>query len=492
MKLLLATNKGLWEANQEVIAQGGWPQYYIGAYPYCFGIPEYKETTWPPSGGLRMGQSPGTHWYHAHKHGSTAIDVANGMTGVFIIEGPYDDALNKFYGDEKTPLWARTQPVIVINQLGVSPNLMRAQGFGQQDKGPDFTVNGRLQPVIDMAPGEVQLWRIANTSGRSGAYFGNFAPGIQWRQIAQDGVQFANETYKAKENENRPFLVAAGNRADLLVKAPATLGTYPVMVKHEVDPADLPSAFPVVLMQIRVRDVTPPPPPVTGRRLQFIDKLPPQPPFLANITDAEVANQVDRPRKITFTSTAPKDGAAHTINGHKFDDGDKTIDVKLDAVEEWKIINASYGPAISHPFHIHINPFQIVEVFDPNATVGIKGVGVVPKYVFDGSPLKSTDLQCSLDPKEESTWKDCHNDTSDAPRIWWDVFPIPSGARITVNGTPYEIPGHFRMRSRFVDFPGEYVLHCHILAHEDRGMMARVEVSASGKQTTGPALYKHH
>jgi len=27
------------------------------------------------------------------------------------------------------------------------------------------------------------------------------------------------------------------------------------------------------------------------------------------------------------------------------------------------------------------------------------------------------------------------------------------------------------MRSRFVDYTGQYVMHCHILAHEDRGMM---------------------
>ena len=32
------------------------------------------------------------------------------------------------------------------------------------------------------------------------------------------------------------------------------------------------------------------------------------------------------------------------------------------------------------------------------------------------------------------------------------------------------------MRSRFVDFTGTYVIHCHILAHEDRGMMTVVEV----------------
>jgi FtsP/CotA-like multicopper oxidase with cupredoxin domain len=38
------------------------------------------------------------------------------------------------------------------------------------------------------------------------------------------------------------------------------------------------------------------------------------------------------------------------------------------------------------------------------------------------------------------------------------------------------IPGYFKMRSRFVDFTGSYVLHCHILIHEDRGMMQLVGV----------------
>jgi FtsP/CotA-like multicopper oxidase with cupredoxin domain len=38
------------------------------------------------------------------------------------------------------------------------------------------------------------------------------------------------------------------------------------------------------------------------------------------------------------------------------------------------------------------------------------------------------------------------------------------------------VPGYFKMRSRFVDYPGLFVIHCHILAHEDRGMMMVVEV----------------
>ena len=48
---------------------------------------------------------------------------------------------------------------------------------------------------------------------------------------------------------------------------------------------------------------------------------------------------------------------------------------------------------------------------------------------------------------------------------------------IVANGNQIVIPGYFRMRSRFVDYAGFYVIHCHILAHEDRGMMTVVEVA---------------
>ena len=65
------------------------------------------------------------------------------------------------------------------------------------------------------------------------------------------------------------------------------------------------------------------------------------------------------------------------------------------------------------------------------------------------------------------------------------VFPIPAGIAATdQSGNPIKGPdgqqliaaGYFKMRSRFVDFTGTYVIHCHILAHEDRGMMTVVEV----------------
>ncbi len=496
--------------NQKVAMQGKWPQFYIGAYPYCFQLPLSTASSFPPPPGtLQMGQSPGTHWYHAHKHGSTAIDVSNGMVGAFIIEGKYDDDLNAFYG----PGWSRTQPVMVINQPNTSPNKMR--GGGSQDQGPDFVLNGRFAPIMDMGPGEVQLWRIVNGSGRSGAFLKALPAGFKFRQLAQDGVQFDDWNYK--QSEDRSLLLASGNRADLLVKAPTKPGLYPVMVQHDVDAGELGTDIPVILLQIRISKDAPP---VTGHRAEFIPTAPQPPPFLTNITlqeanaprtviDPKTCIQLDpnskspcgtanNPRLVIF-STAP--GAKHEIDGKQFaEDPDDTKTVTLNTVEEWQIENTTVKPGpISHPFHIHVNPFQIVEVFDPNEQVVVNGK-MAAKYVT-GTP-DDPKVQCQINPTDRLTWVDCHNQLADdkVPRIWWDVFPIPSPNQtimVSVAAQPgvpaYQgpLPGHFRMRSRFLDFPGEYVIHCHILAHEDRGMMALVELRAPNAPSMA-GMFHHH
>lgn len=485
------------------LKQGAWPQYYIGAYPYCFRLPEYTATTWPPSkpatmnmgGGMAemsegdraliMGQSPGTHWYHAHKHGSTAINVANGMTGAFIIEGQYDDDLNKWYGDG----WTRTQSVMVINQLGVSPNLMRG-GNAHIDKGPDFSINGQLKPVIQMQPGEVQMWRIVNTSGRAGAFFVGPPKGFEWKQLAQDGVQFNDANYQRSHNNS--FLMAAGNRVDLLVKAPsapcAVKGgcAYPVLVQNEVDPSDLATADKITMMTLNVSG-DPVDPKSNGAN--FIPNAPTFPVFLGDISSSDVTGT----KTIEFASTSPGKGANHTIDGKKFD-GEVGAVVLLNKVEEWKIVNKTYGPPISHPFHIHINPFQIVEVFDPNEILTDKNGNPivdpiskkpVNKYIFQGG-IRLMPGQCYLNPfGNPDDWKPCGPAPVNKNGIWWDVFPIPSGRVVTTakidpttkKPVTVNVPGYFKMRSRFVDYTGFYVIHCHILAHEDRGMMTIVEVA---------------
>ena len=520
-KLLTNYDKGrppsqqFWPVDQFQYEQGLWPQYYIGAYPYCFVLPEYKAAGWPPEQqaashagmnmpmpangpSLQMGQSPGTHWYHAHKHGSTAINVANGMTGAFIIEGKYDDDLNAFYGKD----WTRSQPVMVINQIGVTPNLLRP-GAGRIDQGPDFSVNGRLQPHIKMRPGEVQMWRIVNSSGRAGAFFVgppksdpkattlDPTKDFQWKQIAQDGVQFSENSYQGSLNES--LLTASGNRADLLVKAPMQprLKSFDVLVQYSVATSDLLTAIPVPLITIDIDS--------SGPEMQFIPKAPQQPSFLADISDAEVKAT----KSVVFTTGAIGAPSQQTINGQPFS-GEVGEVMLLNTAEEWTVKNASVKVAVDHPFHIHINPFQVTDVFDPNGSLRDASGNVVLdankkpvlKYLYStSSPAKDqlkpdnlrelTNGQCWVNPNDESTWNPCTK-VKATGLIWWDVFPIPAGRQVTAFGRDFAIPGYFKMRSRFDDYPGLYVMHCHILAHEDRGMMMVVEVRPVAM------AYSHH
>jgi hypothetical protein len=95
----------LLKKNQEAIAAGLWPQYFVGAFPNFFEIPDYDKVGAAfNSGGnvYKAGQSPGTQWYHAHKHGSTSLNIRNGLAGAFIIEssreGGYDHFIRKHFG----------------------------------------------------------------------------------------------------------------------------------------------------------------------------------------------------------------------------------------------------------------------------------------------------------------------------------------------------------------------------------------------------------
>ena len=316
----------------------------------------------------------------------------------------------------------------------------------------------------------------------------------------QDGVQFNDANYQS--HVNQPFLLAAGNRADILVKAPTTPCTNPsdcsVMVKNEVDPQDLTSASPLTLLSVNITGQPVDPKSNAGN---FIPNAPYFPPFLKDIGKDEVTGT-----KTLLFAAGPPGGtpnpAQQTIDGKKFD-GEVGAVVLLNKVEEWKIMNATYAAPISHPFHIHINPFQIVEVFDPNQILTDKnGKPVIDpiskkpvnKYVFQGG-IHLLPGQCYLDPfAAPDTWKPCGLEPVNKNGIWWDVFPIPSGRTVTTvkmdpntkNPVTVNVPGYFKMRSRFVDYPGFYVLHCHILAHEDRGMMTIVEV------TPVRTPYSHH
>jgi FtsP/CotA-like multicopper oxidase with cupredoxin domain len=90
-------------------------------------------------------QSPGTHWYHPHKHGSVALQVANGMSGAFIVEGP-TTGLDRFTREHHL-----REHLIAVQQVDTIVGLLRSDTFNIPDKVPPL-VNGQNFPVLYMAP----------------------------------------------------------------------------------------------------------------------------------------------------------------------------------------------------------------------------------------------------------------------------------------------------------------------------------------------------
>ena len=132
---------------------------------------------------------------------------------------------------------------------------------------------------------------------------------------------------------------------------------------------------------------------------------------------------VARRRTLTFSgdiSGRHGIGVRFLIDGKEYDMDRIDQEVEAGTVEEWTIVNED---VFQHPFHIHVNPFQVID---------IQGI-----------------------PPGDNSW---HPD----PAVWWDVFRLP----------PH---GRFTMRTYFrPDVTGKTVYHCHILPHEDNGMMGNI------------------
>lgn len=444
----------------ERIAKGLWPQYQIGAYPFCFRLTRYVvDSAGKPN--VEMGQCPGTHWYHAHKHGSTALNVYHGMAGVFIIEGDYDTALDNF--DKRLK---QTEKVLVVQQFSEIANLVSRRQH------PGLFVNGKRNPTVSMQPGEIQLWRLVNasvkavTTWRGFQAVGSSAPEV--RQIAQDGVQFSFANYQSQPilrstTPRSRATFAPGNRLDILVKAPMTAGNYVLQVEDTARNSD-PVPHDLLTLVVEGTSISP--------AMNFPsskEEYPAFPPFLNDIKSSDIHKPI---RTLDFgwkhgrvrpgfgdTPAGTSNSPHFTINGEQFNGEQYDQTMIVGDVEEWVLTNST--ARIAHPFHIHVNPFQIVEIYDPNATEKL------------------------------------YNPEGDF--VWQDVIAIPP-AKIDATGTlvldpvtkKAADPGYVRIRHRFVDFTGSYVLHCHMLGHEDRGMMQLIRVVTEQEAKLAPPKMPHH
>jgi FtsP/CotA-like multicopper oxidase with cupredoxin domain len=439
------------EHNDMLIEYGQFPQYWSGCFPYCIRPPKSA----PP---FTMAQAQGTHWYHAHKHGSTSIQIFNGMAGALILEGDdYDTPL-------KNVMPGIEQKVLLIQEFAQQPNMERVgapsiknpPGIGVVPGGarvtPLLLINGQANPTITMQAGEVQWWRIINATVHrgKGGYVCTFTKNnptakINFRQIAQDGVQFHQDNYASQipppgGTGRLPvnFLLGPANRVDILVQAPSTPGTailagFNTGTNFATDP----------ILTVNVVKATG----TCNTTWPTASQFPKQPAFLGDITSFSERRYL----KYQMTNR----GGIPTINDKTFQEGRVDESMLLGTKQEWILENYSTSADGSplHPFHIHINPFQILEVFDP--TNSLKDVLSFSSAAFGNwGKIKIAPNGAFLLP---------------APWVWWDTFPLPLAASATK-------PGYIRFRTWFTDFAGKFVDHCHILAHEDRGMMQLIEV----------------
>jgi FtsP/CotA-like multicopper oxidase with cupredoxin domain len=136
------------------------------------------------------------------------------------------------------------------------------------------------------------------------------------------------------------------------------------------------------------------------------------------------AGEITGARTVTFSASEPENPPAANyqefaflIDGRRFDLNRVDQRIRLGAVEEWTVVNDHDN---DHVFHIHTNPFQVT--------------------ALNGAPLT-------------------------AP-VWRDTVIVPRNGSLT-------------FRSRFLDFTGKTVLHCHMMNHEELGMMQLIEISDS-------------
>ena len=419
-----------------------WPEYWLGAYPYSFVLPK-----WVKGGPMAMGQAPGTHWYHAHKHGAAATQMLNGMSGAFIIEGDYDTELRATFPGLQ-------EKVMVVQQYDSVPNVERAAGGSNGN--PPIQVNGQLQPTIKMQPGEIQLWRLINATVQSpsintfffveaasappaGSPANTIVPVAQrgttptFRTTAIDGVQFAWENYNRRKSDTE-FQMSLGNRIDILVQAPMLTGGKPLDMVLMFAAAGSGQTTPTpqnTMLRVHVEGN---PKPMNWPPAWEPDPGNPNQPRGNYLTFPEFLTDLPGPNKQREVTFSDKNGAL-TIDNAMFQDGVVNQCMSLNTIEDWKITNLG---GTFHPFHIHVNPFQVIAINDGKTTTQLP-----------------------------------------APYVWQDTIALPPG-------------GYVITRSKFVDFTGKFVLHCHILAHEDLGMMQLVEVREGSCPVTPYATAVRH
>jgi FtsP/CotA-like multicopper oxidase with cupredoxin domain len=379
----------------------------------------------------------GLHWYHPHHHGSTDVQVSGGMAGLIVVRGPIDQvpeiaaareiflviqtlSVNKSKTDptlyEYEPVAYQT-PANGGYNLGTDYTMMTVNGHGVN--WADYTGSGNgaytplSMPQFQLAPGEVVRLRILN--GTNALFLPLVFPGLDVFQIGFDGVNFLAPAQTVFDYTGT---LTPANMFSAHTRLTSPGNRIELLVRAPKTPGvftmSAAATNGVAFMPFPKFDLA-----------QFVvggapvsmnipAKLPTPTREYPIISDSEVVAR----RTITYSEGPDSTlltGFGFFIDGKLYDHARIDEQVRLGTAEEWTIVNKTTE---SHPFHIHVNSFQLT------AINGVK---------------------------------------NDPPEVW-DTFIVPP----QIGGTP----GSITFRVRFLEWAGKTVHHCHVLPHEDTGMMS--------------------
>ena len=360
----------------------------------------------------------GLYWYHPHVHGQSETAVQGGASGAIIVDGIQD-----------------TQPAVA--NLPERVFLIRDQQIpesedngGNNEPGWDLSVNyvqvlyPRYTPaVLNMRPGEKQFWRVVNAAADTILNLQLVYDGIPQTLViaALDGVPTGSQTGAPGANliSKNDILLPPGARAEFIVTGPsasvrnAILQTLNIPTGPDGDNDPMRPLFAIKVSPQAAEPVHSIPPVSALAAPQRFSSIPTALPSIQRI--------------LYFSEDNPQSRFFITVDGAKpalFDpNAPPAITTTQGSVEDWIVQNRTLE---NHEFHIHQIHFLLLE--------------------RNGVPVSAQDRQML--------------DMIDVPH-WSGKGPYPSVK--------------LRMDFRGSDI-GDFVYHCHILEHEDLGMMQIIRV----------------
>jgi FtsP/CotA-like multicopper oxidase with cupredoxin domain len=378
--------------------------------------------------------SAGTYWYHPHHHGNVNTQLFAGLAGTIVVDG----ALNSIPELRNIPDYLIALKDLDVDSAGKIP-LLNRQDWMNGREGSLVLVNGAIDPTFETDAGLIRL-RLVNQS--SARYYNLKLEGHPMTVIATDGG-FVNTPYPVDT-----LLLAPGERYEILVNFKQirdvalvnlpyprgrmgidTMNMSGMMggnsgmngMKSPENRSGIPNNMPSDSMGgMNMPEMGNMRTQATGEgrimTLKFTGAHKTASlPPRINSIQALNPQTVAQKRTIKFTEVMQM--LSFSFNDKEFDPQRVDIRAKLGTVELWDLVNDS---DMDHPFHIHTNSFQI--------------------YTRNGR--------------------------TEAQPTWKDVVNVKSKETVQIL-----VP--------FADFVGLTVFHCHILEHEERGMMGVVEILAA-------------